>query len=73
MAKRDKVTSASEVKEAAPKVEPKIDFGSWYYSKAVPTHHYKEIVWADFQARGLSEYETKETFDKALKLYGLNI
>ena len=69
----EKVSEKSEKKELKKPKEVKVNFESWYHSKNIPAHHYKEIVWADFKARGLTDYELKADYDKALKLYGLNV
>lgn len=62
--------------EAAPmaqKAVELIEFDVWWVmrSAVIPKHHMKEVVKADFKGRGLSLTETVETFDKALKAYGL--
>lgn len=53
--------------------EEKHEFESWYAlrSKKIPAHHHKEILKADFKARGLTDSETLEAFDAALKKYGV--
>jgi hypothetical protein len=55
--------------------EPKMDFDTWYAisQHLIPSHHKKEIIRADFQARGLDINETKDCFDNALKLYGVKL
>ena len=56
-------------------MESKIDFDTWYAIRRdlIPGHHYKEIIRADFDARGLDIEETQESFDKALALYGVRL
>lgn len=51
----------------------KVDFDAWYASRGaiIPRQHYKEILKADFKARGLSTIETMEMFDEALRKYGV--
>jgi hypothetical protein len=53
----------------------KIDFDAWHSSRAhaIPLQHRKEILKADFRARGLSNIETSEAFDEALEKYGLKL
>jgi hypothetical protein len=41
--------------------------------KKIPTQHYKEIVKADFSARGLTSMETSQAYHEALKKYGLKL
>lgn len=55
------------------KEEPKISFDVWFFTKKIPLHHAKEIIWADFKSRGLSKMETKSSYDKALLKYGLKL
>ena len=54
---------------------PKMDFDTWFAinSHLIPSHHYKEIIRADFKARKLTAEETQEDFDKALRLYGVKL
>lgn len=59
---------------AAPK-PMKLDFDAWWAmrEKKVPQHHLKEIILADFQARKLSLQETMQTYDEALRKYGVKL
>lgn len=61
----------NEVVEAAPIV----DFNVWFVmrEKRIPAQHLREIVLADFKARGLSKQETVETYDRALAAYGVRL
>jgi len=54
---------------------PKIDFNVWFAmrEKKIPSQHLREIIWADFRSRGLSAKETLESYDKAIKAYGLKL
>lgn len=63
-----------KVAPAAPK-PMKVDFEVWWAmtSKMIPTQHYKEIVMADFRARGLGMKETTATYNEALKKYGVKL
>lgn len=55
--------------------EPLIDFDAWFCLRqdSIPGHHHKEIILADFKARGLSTLETMSSFDEALRLYGIKL
>jgi len=57
------------------KTNVKLSFNSWYHQRKnqIPKQHLKEILWADFNARGVKEQSTVEEFDKALKLYGIKL
>lgn len=76
-AKNVKMEDASELMESESVMqEPqKVDFIVWWTlnEKKIPEHHHKEIIKADFKARGLSDMEQMEVFDAALKKYGLDI
>ena len=52
-----------------------VSFDSWFFQRkeAIPKHHMKEVIWADFRARGLDKEATVEQYDKALRLYGIKI
>lgn len=63
-------------REAVPvKMDKKVSFDSWYHqrSKSIPKQHLKEILAADFQSRGIKGDATMEEFDRALKLYGVEL
>jgi hypothetical protein len=65
-------------REAAPvsvKVDKKVSFDSWFHQRKtrIPRQHMKEIIAADFKSRGLGKEATMEEFDKALKLYGIEL
>ena len=55
--------------------QPKMAFDAWWAvtHKKLPENHHKEIVLADFNARGLSTKESMTTFNKALELYGVKL
>jgi hypothetical protein len=63
--------------ESAPKVSPEetVTFDSWYHQRKdkIAKCHHKEIIMADFKARGLDKEATVEEFDKALGLYGVKL
>ena len=81
MAKKSTKSTVSPVKAEEVKITPetlktpKVDFDVWYSKrvKVIPPVHYKEILHADFKARGLLTKETMETFDAALAKYGIKI
>jgi hypothetical protein len=52
---------------------PLIEFDGWWAMRMnqIPTQHHKEIIKADFKAQGLSKKETVETYDAALRRYGI--
>lgn len=52
-----------------------VSFDTWYHQKKdkIPKRHMKEIIIADFKARGLGIEATVEQFDKALALYGIKL
>lgn len=63
-------------KAQAPKqAEKRISFDVWYAvaSKKIPAQHRKEVIKADFVARGVEGLKTKEEYDKALEAYGVKL
>ena len=55
------------------KKEEKVSFDIWWITsnkqlKLQP--HLKEIIWADFKARGACSEETQERYDEMLALFG---
>jgi hypothetical protein len=63
--------------EPMPIVEsvPTVDFNVWFAmrEKKIPAQHLREIIWADFQGRGLSKKETVVAYDAALAEYGVKL
>ena len=57
--------------------EPKvISFDEWWMiinSKVPQKEWLKEIIWADFKARGRGKKETEEYYNEALRLFGIKI
>jgi hypothetical protein len=53
----------------------KVDFDAWWAmnEKKIPVQHYKEIVLADFKARGLTLKEPMASYSEALKKYGVKL
>lgn len=64
--------SANPVDQESPAVEV-FEFDVWWALRQdkIPGHHMKEVIKADMMARGLSNNESLEDFDKALKQYGI--
>lgn len=54
---------------------PMVDFAVWFVmrERRIPSNHHKEIIWADFKARGLEAKATVEDYDAALALYGIKL
>lgn len=52
-----------------------VSFDSWFHQRkdSIPKHHMKEVIAADFKARGLDKEATIEQYDKALRLYGIKL
>lgn len=77
--KRKKALEVQEVKVMQPKEEKeskekKVTFDQWWMlmnKKRNLKPWLKEIVWADFKARGVSKMEKEKVFEDALKLYGI--
>ncbi len=58
------------------RVQPeKVDFDSWFVMREdqIPLPHRKEVIKADFCARGLTNKETIDVFDRALNKYGIKL
>jgi len=70
-------TESTIVEEVAVVEEPvqKVDFDTWYTVRrgAIPLHHHKEIIKADFTARKVPQVCTMSEFDSALEKYGLKV
>ena len=82
MSKRDlkdkiKEMEAKNREESAPKAAPKalVSFDSWFHQRKdkFARCHHKEIIAADFKARGVKDEASMEDFDKALELYGIKL
>jgi hypothetical protein len=73
----DGSTESTYIREEVPAEEsqPKLDFDGWYAMRGprIPKHHHKEILRADFSARGLGQCETLADFDGALNQYGVKL
>lgn len=78
MAKRKKQILESKPQEqekAPPAPVEKVDFDAWYALREgrIARQHHKEIIKADFRARGLSQHESMDDFDEALRKYGVKL
>lgn len=62
-------------KAAVAVVEELIDFDDWIASRrsAIPAHHHKEIIKADFKARKVPMIARAKEFDEALRKYGIKL
>lgn len=72
------VTEAEYVREEVVAEEvavPQLDFDAWYALRKprIPKHHHKEILKADFKARGLGQQASMQDFDGALEKYGVKL
>ena len=66
-------TSAAGKAVAAEVAAEQLSFDQWWMTmskKLKLLGHMKEILQADFAARGLTKNETKHKFDNAMKLFG---
>ena len=72
--KEDMKTPAKVVVALAPQ-PMKVDFDAWWAmnENKIPQQHRKEIILADFRARGLSLKETMQSYHDALKKYGVKL
>lgn len=65
------------MKESASEMEQPqlIDFDTWHAIRQgrIPSQHRKEVLKADFRARGLLSLATLEQFDEALEKYGVRL
>lgn len=70
-----KKMEAEKRKDVAPKADKMVSFDSWYHQRhhKIPKAHKKEILWADFSARGVKKQATMQDYDKALELYGVKL
>ena len=66
-----------QTKQALPETAQSsgVDFDAWWAitGKKLPSQHHREVVMADFKARGLSQKETMQAFDTALEQYGVKL
>jgi hypothetical protein len=77
--KQEKMMQEETVKIQEPPAEVEkpqlLDFDTWHAIRqgAIPSQHKKEILKADFKARGLLSLATMEQFDQALEKYGVKL
>jgi hypothetical protein len=73
---RAEAVKTVEVKVVKPKGVSKITFDQWWMivnKKKQFKHWIKEVMKADFKARGLSDLEEECEFNKALELFGYKL
>ena len=70
-----KPIAVPQVKPVAAPQSPKVDFDAWWamVENKIPVQHRKEIILADFGARGLTKKETMTSYHEALKKYGVKL
>jgi hypothetical protein len=75
LAEEMKKMEAEKRKEVEIKADAEVSFDSWFAQRThkIPKIHKKEIIFADFKARGLGKKAKMEEYDKALALYGLKL
>jgi len=78
--KEMEMAKKKEAMEKAPKVAPVVDLGvsfdEWWMllvKKITIRPSYKEVIKADFKARGLGDRASMAEYDKALELYGIKL
>jgi hypothetical protein len=73
----DQLVETESVEEAQNIVveEPQVDFDAWFAAREakIPPQHRKEILKADFKARGVPTIATMSAFDEALRKYGVTL
>jgi hypothetical protein len=70
----DKLRSENAAQVQPDAEDSKISFDQWWIiinGKVSMRPHLKEILLADFRARGLSKREDEAAYDNALKLFGI--
>ena len=72
-----KEMEAKKREESAPAIMPEVEvsFDSWFHQRKpmIPKVHMKEVIMADFNARGIGANATMATYDAALELYGVKL
>ena len=74
--KKDEVKEQKTVFRSVPLTSKKpVEFGIWLASRAdkIPANCHREIIWADFNTRGLKEIDLAENYDKALVKFGIKL
>lgn len=74
MSKIKKKKEEKKEVESAPTADV-YEFDVWWVMRRdrMPKHHMKEVIKADFMARGVNSKDTLENFDKALEKYGIKL
>jgi len=72
----NEIKKMEQERREASGVQPKhavLHFDSWFHQRkqVIPVIHKKEVIMADFKARGLKLEATMDEFDRALRLYGI--
>lgn len=72
-----KEMEAKKREESLPTIEPEVEvtFDSWFHQRKhmIPKNHMKEIILADFKARGLGLKASMMAYDRALEQYGIKL
>jgi len=66
--------TAKKEEQLRPESDKNVSFDEWWIvlNKRMSLRpHLKEIIWADFNARGLKKEELTTKYDDGLKLFGL--
>ena len=73
--REEEVVEALEEAAVEAAVEELVDFETWYAQReaAIPAHHHREILKADFVARKVPAMATMDQFDTALEKYGVKL
>lgn len=69
--REDQIKNAPAKSTAAS--DDKITYEQWWMiinKKIKLRHHLKEIIWADFKARGAGKMESEAKYDELLKVFG---
>lgn len=74
--RREEAMASTKVTMIAPPGQDveKVSYDQWWMmlnGRMKIRSHLKEVIWADMKARGITKTESIETFDKALKLFGI--
>ena len=73
---KEQIKEMEAGKRPAPVIAPEevLSFDQWWMSMNRTRDlrpSLKEIVWADFNARGLTKQETAKKYDEGLKIFGI--
>ena len=73
---RDEQMAAAPVKIVTDKKQDGMSFEQWWMvinKKLQFRPHMKEIIWADFKARGAGKIESEEKYGELLRLFGYTV